>query len=196
MALPMADQQPRRLEPLAHPECTLPPLRIWSSLTRSETAFIPVDYEGKSVTWHTCGPTVYDNAQLGHARNYVITDIPPRIMRDYFKFNVKFIMNIADVDDKVISRVRQQHLFAEYKIKYPFIDTKVFDMAQLAFSTFLEQRLPLLGSGTLSSNFYHEAKCKYGYLLSGGILNANKKPGLDEARIKGISRPSQSLRKL
>ena len=45
--MPMADQQPRWLELLAHPECTLPPLRIWNSLTRSETAFIPVDSEGE-----------------------------------------------------------------------------------------------------------------------------------------------------
>lgn len=98
--MPMADQQPRWLEPLAHPECTLTPLRIWNSLTQSETAFIPVDSEGKNVTWYTCGPTGYDDAHLGHARNYVTTDILRRIMRNYFKFDVKFVMNITDVDDK------------------------------------------------------------------------------------------------
>ena len=45
--------------------------------------------------------TQYDDAHLGHARNYVSTDIIRRIMRDYFKFDVKFVMNITDVDDKV-----------------------------------------------------------------------------------------------
>jgi len=51
--------------------------------------------------WYACGPTVYDDAHLGHARNYVSTDIIRRIMRDYFKFDVNFVMNITDVDDKV-----------------------------------------------------------------------------------------------
>lgn len=44
---------------------------------------------------------MYDDAHLGHARNYVSTDIIRRIMRDYFKFDVRFVMNITDVDDKV-----------------------------------------------------------------------------------------------
>ena len=38
---------------------------------------------------------------LGHARNYVTSDIIRRILRDYFKFKVKFVMNITDIDDKV-----------------------------------------------------------------------------------------------
>lgn len=63
--------------------------------------FVPSDPEGKKVTWYACGPTVYDDAHLGHARNYVSTDILRRIMRDYFKFDVRFVMNITDVDDKV-----------------------------------------------------------------------------------------------
>ena len=79
----------------------LPPLKIWNSLTRSKTPFVPIDWKNKTVTWYACGPTVYDDAHLGHARNYVSTDIIRRIMRDYFKYNVKFIMNITDVDDKV-----------------------------------------------------------------------------------------------
>jgi len=47
---------------------------------------------------------VYDDAHLGHARNYVSTDIIRRILRDYFEYDVKFVMNITDVDDKVISQ--------------------------------------------------------------------------------------------
>ena len=48
---------------------------------------------------------MYDDAHLGHARNYVSTDIIRRILRDYFGFKVKFVMNITDVDDKVCSRI-------------------------------------------------------------------------------------------
>ena len=77
------------------------PLKVYNSLTRSKTPFVPLDPNGKVVTWYACGPTVYDDSHLGHARNYVTTDILRRIMRDYFKFNVRFVMNITDVDDKV-----------------------------------------------------------------------------------------------
>lgn len=85
----------------------VPPLKIYNSLVKGEKAvpFIPIDPHGEKVTWYACGPTVYDDAHLGHARNYVTTDILRRILRDYFKFDVKFVMNITDVDDKVLSSV-------------------------------------------------------------------------------------------
>ena len=76
-------------------------LFIYNSLTRTKTPFHPWDVEGKKVTWYSCGPTVYDDSHLGHARNYVTTDIIRRIMRDYFKFDLTFVQNITDVDDKV-----------------------------------------------------------------------------------------------
>lgn len=87
--------------PPAHLHAELPPLQIWNSLTRSKTVFVPIDWKNKRVKWYACGPTVYDDAHLGHARNYVTTDIIRRILRDYFKFNLDFVMNITDVDDKV-----------------------------------------------------------------------------------------------
>jgi cysteinyl-tRNA synthetase len=63
--------------------------------------FVPI--EAGKVSWYVCGPTVYDFSHLGHARNYVSTDIIRRIMIHYFGFRVKFVMNITDVDDKVWS---------------------------------------------------------------------------------------------
>ena len=94
-------QPPWQQPPEPNVGAGLPALKIWNSLTRSKTLFIPIDWKSKSITWYACGPTVYDDAHLGHARNYVSTDIIRRILRDYFKFNVKFVMNITDVDDKV-----------------------------------------------------------------------------------------------
>lgn len=101
-----ARQQPTwQPPPQPNPGTNLPPLKIWNSLTRSKTPFVPLDRKGKRVGWYACGPTVYDDAHLGHARNYVSTDIIRRVLRDYFQYDVKFIMNITDVDDKVISGV-------------------------------------------------------------------------------------------
>jgi cysteinyl-tRNA synthetase len=92
---------------MPHNQNTLhPTLRVYNSLTRSKTPFVPIDRDGKRVTWYACGPTVYDDAHLGHARNYVTTDIIRRLLRDYFRFDVNFIMNITDVDDKVRSLPR------------------------------------------------------------------------------------------
>lgn len=95
-----------------------PDLKVYNSLTRSKVPFIPI--EPKQVKWYACGPTVYDDAHLGHARNYVTTDIIRRILRDYFHFKVRFVMNITDVDDKIILRARQRHLYDEYKKKHRY----------------------------------------------------------------------------
>ena len=100
----MASTSARQQPPWAIPQTTNslhPKLKVFNSLTRSKTPFVPIDREGKRVTWYACGPTVYDDSHLGHARNYVTTDIIRRLLRDYFGFEVRFIMNITDVDDKV-----------------------------------------------------------------------------------------------
>lgn len=74
--------------------------------------FIPAD--GKLVRWYTCGPTVYDQSHLGHARSYLSFDILRRIVEDYFGYHVFVCMNITDLDDKIIIKSRQNHLFDEY----------------------------------------------------------------------------------
>lgn len=81
------------------------PLLLHNSLTRNKTPFIPVDPTGRKVNWYCCGPTVYDAGHLGHARNYLTTDVLRRVMRDYFGYEVVFVQNVTDVDDKVRGRV-------------------------------------------------------------------------------------------
>lgn len=51
---------------------------------------------------------------MGHARSYLSLDILRRVFRDYFGYDVEFIMNITDVDDKIIKRARQSHLLKMY----------------------------------------------------------------------------------
>ncbi|KAL3478135.1 tRNA synthetases class I (C) catalytic domain-containing protein [Aspergillus californicus] len=80
-------KQPPWIPPKTRPDTQLPPLKIYNSLTRSKDDFVPLDPAGKTVTWYGCGPTVYEDAHLGHAKNYVSTDIIRRIMQDYFGFN-------------------------------------------------------------------------------------------------------------
>jgi cysteinyl-tRNA synthetase len=61
----------------------------------------------QNLTWYSCGPTVYDDAHLGHARTYICTDIIRRILTDEFSCTVKFAMGITDIDDKIIDKARE-----------------------------------------------------------------------------------------
>lgn len=86
--------------------------KVHNSLKPGATVpFVPIE-EGK-VSWYACGPTVYDHSHLGHARNYVSTDIIRRIIRDYFGYQVNFVMNITDIDDKVA-----YNLYLKIKMEY------------------------------------------------------------------------------
>lgn len=90
-------------------------LWLYNSLIDKKVPFIPAKgRESKSITWYTCGPTVYDSAHMGHARNYVSFDVVRRVMEDYFGYDCLFVMNVTDVDDKIILRARKNHLLSEY----------------------------------------------------------------------------------
>ncbi|KAJ6219265.1 hypothetical protein RDWZM_005077 [Blomia tropicalis] len=88
-------------------------LQIYNSLTRRKNVFQPLS--GKRVHWYNCGPTVYDSSHMGHARSYITFDIIRRILRDYFHYDVFFVQNVTDIDDKIIRRARQNHLFEKYQ---------------------------------------------------------------------------------
>lgn len=89
-----------------------PQLRLYNSLTRRKELFVPLN--GNNVKWYSCGPTVYDASHMGHARSYISFDILRRVLTDYFGYNVLYVMNITDIDDKIIKRARHQHLFETY----------------------------------------------------------------------------------
>lgn len=59
------------------------------------------------LSWYICGPTVYDEAHIGHARTYVTFDIIRRILEDYFHFRIFLAMGITDIDDKIINKARE-----------------------------------------------------------------------------------------
>lgn len=88
-------------------------LRTYNSLTGEKELFKPLD--GKKIRWYTCGPTVYDVSHMGHARAYLTFDILRRIMMNYFKYDIKYQINITDIDDKIILRSRQNKLFSDFE---------------------------------------------------------------------------------
>jgi cysteinyl-tRNA synthetase len=80
-------------------------LKIYNTLSRSLEVFEPI--RGNRVYMYVCGPTTYDYSHLGHARTYVAYDIMARYLR-YRGYSLFFLMNITDVDDKIIDRAREK----------------------------------------------------------------------------------------
>ncbi|CAM2115447.1 cysteine--tRNA ligase, cytoplasmic isoform X1 [Caretta caretta] len=108
-------------------------LCLYNSLTRNKDVFQP--QSGKKVTWYCCGPTVYDASHMGHARSYISFDILRRVLRDYFKYDVFYCINITDIDDKIIKRARQNYLFEQYREKKPPA-VQLFEDVQIASKPF------------------------------------------------------------
>jgi len=77
------------------------PVQINNSLIRRKEEFSPLT--PPTVNMYTCGVTVYDDCHIGHARSLYIFDLIRKYLK-YRGFNVKFVRNITDIDDKIINR--------------------------------------------------------------------------------------------
>lgn len=81
-------------------------LKLTNTLSRSVQEFIQLDPAGKKVGMYCCGPTVYDFAHIGNWRTFIFGDLVRRYL-EFKGYNVQHVMNITDVDDKIIKRVRE-----------------------------------------------------------------------------------------
>lgn len=79
-------------------------IRLFNSATRNKEEFVPQSAE--VVTMYNCGPTVYDYFHVGNARNFVVMDAIRRHFQ-YRGYNVKFVQNFTDIDDKIIKRANE-----------------------------------------------------------------------------------------
>src|SRR5947207_882725 len=82
------------------------PLKLFNTLSRSIEEFSPLDIEGNRVGMYCCGPTVYDFAHIGNWRTFVFGDLVRRYL-ELKGYTVQHVMNITDVEDKIIKRVRE-----------------------------------------------------------------------------------------
>jgi cysteinyl-tRNA synthetase len=176
-----ARRQPAWKEPKSSEEAKL---KVFNSLTRTKNDFIPIDPEGKAVKWYNCGPTVYDDAHLGHARNYVTIDILRRVMRDYFGYKLHFVQNVTDVDDKIILRGRQQHILSLFKEQNPTVSKSVIDATTKAFDFYVKKNLPLLSPDLHPRDFNKESAEKYADVIAGKSVDGTGLPTDKEAKIK------------
>jgi cysteinyl-tRNA synthetase len=103
------------------------PVSIYNSLTRKKEPFEPL--KPAQVNIYTCGVTVYDDCHIGHARSLYIFDVIRRYLK-YRGFQVNFVRNITDIDDKIINKAKQEKVdFGEITRRY--IDSYYRDIRAL-----------------------------------------------------------------
>ena len=100
-------------------------VRIFNSLTNKVEEFKPIT-EGKASIYY-CGPTVYDYPHIGNCRPPVVFDLLRRVLL-YIGYDVKFVSNFTDVDDKLIKKAAEEGItvkeVADKYINEYFIDAK------------------------------------------------------------------------
>ena len=105
-------------------------LQIHNTLSRKVEPFIPLDPDGRKVGMYCCGPTVHDFAHIGNFRTFVFADLVRRYL-EFRGYEVNHVMNITDVEDKIIRGVAEQKTtLTEYTAKYQkafFADLKILN---------------------------------------------------------------------
>ncbi|HBT98690.1 MAG TPA: cysteine--tRNA ligase, partial [Sulfurihydrogenibium sp.] len=102
-------------------------LKIYNTLTGKKEDFAPI--KPGEVKIYTCGVTVYDYNHVGHGRSLIVFDMIRRYLR-YLGYNVIFVRNFTDVDDKIINRAKNECLpfsvISDKFIKEYFDDAEKF----------------------------------------------------------------------
>jgi cysteinyl-tRNA synthetase len=163
------------------------PLKFYNTLSRSLEEFVPLDSTGKKVGLYCCGPTVHDFAHIGNFRTFVFADLVRRYL-EFKGYAVTHVMNITDVEDKIIKRVAQQQTtLRDYTGRYEAEFLKDFDALGCLRPTLLPRATEHIeeiktmigrlmergiayqaadGSIYFSIGKYQGCGCKYGQLLN------------------------------
>jgi len=102
-------------------------LRVYNTMTQKKEEFIPL--QQKHVGMYACGVTVYDLCHIGHARSAVVFDVIYRYLQ-YKGYEVIYVRNFTDVDDKIINRAQQEGVSTE-EIAARYIKEFYADMGAL-----------------------------------------------------------------
>ncbi|MTJ53263.1 cysteine--tRNA ligase [Anabaena sp. UHCC 0253] len=102
-------------------------LSIYNTLTRRQEQFTTVE-PGK-VKMYYCGVTVYDYCHLGHARACIVWDVVRRYLQ-FIGYNVRYIQNFTDIDDKILKRAREENSSME-AVAERYIQAYFEDMSRL-----------------------------------------------------------------
>lgn len=101
-----------------------PQIYIYNSLARKKELFEPIN--PPNVKMYVCGPTVYDEPHIGHARSAYIFDVIRRYLK-YRGYELTFVRNVTDVDDKIIEKAKEEFKGEELKAAVEKVSRKYLD---------------------------------------------------------------------
>ena len=102
-------------------------MKLFNSMTMQKEEFVPIE-EGK-VRMYACGPTVYNYIHVGNARPIIMFDVLRRYM-EYRGYDVTFVQNFTDVDDKIIKRANEEGITSD-EVAKKYIDEYFVDAQAL-----------------------------------------------------------------
>ena len=109
-------------------------MKLYNSMTGKKEEFVPIE-EGK-VKMYSCGPTVYNYFHIGNARPFIIFDTLRRYF-EYRGYDVSFVQNFTDIDDKMIKRANEENItvkeLADRFIAEYFKDAKGLGIKEATF---------------------------------------------------------------
>ena len=109
-------------------------LKLYNRMTRKKEEFVPI--ESGKVRMYSCGPTVYNYFHIGNARPFIIFDTLRRYL-EYCGYEVNFVQNFTDIDDKMINRANDEGItvaeLADRFIGEYFTDAKGLVLIRLQF---------------------------------------------------------------
>ncbi|MBC3795893.1 cysteine--tRNA ligase [Acetobacterium tundrae] len=118
-------------------------MKLYNTLTQKKETFIPIE-KGK-VRMYACGPTVYNYFHIGNARPFIVFDVLRRFL-EYTGYEVTFIQNFTDVDDKIINRSHEEGItpkeVSEKYIHEYFVDADALGIHRASAHPKVSEHIP------------------------------------------------------
>ena len=173
----------------------MPEFRLYNTLTREVEPFAPAD--GRTVRMYTCGPTVYNPAHLGNFRTFLFEDLLRRALR-LAGWEVRQVMNLTDVDDKIIKRANEQGKTIT-QVTDPIVEVFHRDRAYLRIeraeeypraTAYIPQMIALVEQ-LIANGMAYQAEDRSVYFAIGKFPGYGKLSRLDTREIKTGARVAQ-----
>ncbi|MBN2197626.1 cysteine--tRNA ligase [Candidatus Wolfebacteria bacterium] len=163
-------------------------IKLYNILFRKKQIFKPI--HNKQVGLYTCGPTVYDFVHIGNLRTYIFEDILRKTLK-YNNYKIKHIMNITDVEDKIIKRAKKENKnikeITEFFTDLFFKDIKKLNIEKAEFyprATKHIKEMIVLIETLIKKGFAYQGKDKSIYFDISKFKNYGKLSQLKKRKIK------------
>ena len=118
-------------------------MKLYNTLTQKKETFVPI--EAGKVRMYSCGPTVYNYFHIGNARPFIVFDVLRRFL-EYSGYEVTFIQNFTDVDDKIINRSHEEGIspgdVSEKYIREYFTDADALGIKRASVHPKVSEHMP------------------------------------------------------